>query len=94
MTRSALEDAFAHHIWATLRLIDACLVLSDEQLATNVPGTYGSILDTMRRVVGADASYLLVLSGERTPELGEEDEAALTLPEMRAVIERHDPGGE
>ena len=27
-----MEDAFAHHVWATLRLIDACLALSDAQL--------------------------------------------------------------
>jgi uncharacterized damage-inducible protein DinB len=44
-----------------------------------VPGTYGSILDTLRHIVGADASYLSVLSGGAVPEIEEEkaDLAAL-----------------
>ena len=81
-----LEDAFAHHVWATLRLIDACLVLSAEQLGTAVPGTYGSILETQRHLVGADASYLFVTSGERTPLI---DEDHMSLPDLRAEMEAH-----
>jgi uncharacterized damage-inducible protein DinB len=84
MTRSLLEDAFAHHVWATMRLIDACLVLSPEQLETGVPGTYGSILDTTRHLVGADSSYLFVTSGERTQLI---DEDQMGLPELRAAME-------
>lgn len=58
MTKSLLTDAFAHHIWATERLIDACLDLTPEQLEASAPGTYGSILATFRRLVGSDAWYL------------------------------------
>ena len=32
MATSLMEDAFAHHIWATLELIDACAPLSEDQL--------------------------------------------------------------
>ena len=69
MSRPLLDDAFAHHVWATLTLMDACLALEPEQLETTVPGTYGSIRDTMRHTVGADASsYLFVwISGGHTP---------------------------
>ena len=81
-----LEDAFAHNVWATLRLIDVCQALTDEQLETSVPGTYGSILDTMRHIVGADAGYLFVLSGERVPEVAEE---RMELAELRATMERN-----
>jgi len=81
-----LEDAFAHHVWATLRLVDVCLGLSPEQLGTSVPGTYGSILETMRHLVGADSSYLFVTSGERTPRI---DEDHMALPELRAAMEGH-----
>lgn len=84
MSRSVLADAFAHHTWATLRLIDTCLGLTPEQLVTVVPGTYGSILDTMRHIAGADASYLSVLTGGRHLEI---DEATLDLPELRAAME-------
>ena len=52
MTSSVLDDAFAHHTWATGRLIEACQALSPEQLDSTVPGTYGSIIATMRHLVG------------------------------------------
>lgn len=83
MTRSTLDDAFGHHVWATLRLIDACLPLTDEQLATEVPGTYGTILDTMRHLVGADASYLYVLSGETAEPI---DEDSMDMAQLRATM--------
>ncbi len=86
MTKSLMGDAFGHHMWATLRVIDECLALSPEQLETAVPGTYGSILDTVRHTVGADSSYLFVLSGGLTPLI---DEDQMDLPELRAVIEGH-----
>src|SRR5579859_2350476 len=86
MRGSLLDDAFAHHTWATLRLIDTCRTLRPEQLATAVPGTYGSILETMRHLVGADASYLLVLTGERVVDV---DADHLDLPELGAAMERH-----
>ena len=86
MTRSPLDDAFAHHVWATLRLIDTCLGLTPEQLETTVPGTYGSIIDTMRHTVGGDASYLFVTTGGRTAMV---DDERMDLAELRAEMERH-----
>jgi uncharacterized damage-inducible protein DinB len=84
MHRSLLEDAFGHHVWATLRLLDVCLALSPEQRETAVPGTYGSILETQRHLVGADCSYLFVTGGGRTPLI---DEDHMNLPELRAAME-------
>jgi uncharacterized damage-inducible protein DinB len=86
MNRHPMDDAFAHHVWATLTLMDVCLALDPGQLETAVPGTYGSILDTMRHTVGADASYLFVISGGRTPVI-EEDH--MDLRELRAAMEGH-----
>jgi uncharacterized damage-inducible protein DinB len=86
MSRSLLEDAFAHHVWATLRLVDACLALSSEQLGTPVPGTYGSILETARHLVEADSSYLFVIGAERTPLT---DVDRMGLPELQAAMEGH-----
>ena len=84
MTASLMEDAFAHHVWATLRLIDTCLSLSPEQLQTKVPGTYGSILDTMRHLVEADAWYLFDTTGEDDPPT---DEDGADLAALRVVME-------
>lgn len=86
MTTSVLQDAFDHHVWATLRVIDACQALSPEQLGTAVPGTYGSVLDTVRHIVGGDAGYLFVLTGGRVPQV-EEDQ--MDLPALRSVMVDH-----
>ena len=83
MSGSLLKDAFGHHVWATVRLIDACLELGPLQLETAVPGTYGSILETLRHTVGADVSYLHVCSGGRVPEI---EEAEMDLPALREAM--------
>src|SRR5215217_1740386 len=88
MSRPLLADAFAHHAWATLELIDACLALTPEQLDTSVPGTYGSIIGTMRHLVGADASYLHVLTDGRLPVI---DEDSMDLGALRKAMERNGP---
>jgi uncharacterized damage-inducible protein DinB len=86
VSSSDLDDAFGHHVWATVRVIDVCLPLSPDQLSTPVPGTYGSILETMRHLVGADASYLFAMTAGRTQLI---DEDHMDLPELRAVMEGH-----
>ena len=91
MARSLLADAFDHHIWATSRLLDACAGLSAEQLETNVPGTYGSIIDTLRHLVGADRGYLTLLSDDALPRIEEEAEATMTAAELRAAIVEDGP---
>ena len=83
-----MEDAFAHHVWATLRLVDTCLALSPQQLETTVPGTYGSILDTLRHCIGSDAWDLFVATGDRASLIDEDD---MHLSELRAAMERHGP---
>jgi uncharacterized damage-inducible protein DinB len=88
MSRSVLEEAFAHHVWATLRLLDACLPLSGEQLATSAQGTYGSVIETMRHLVGADASYLWVLTAGKRPEI---DDSTMEIAQLRAEMEANGP---
>jgi uncharacterized damage-inducible protein DinB len=58
VSTSVLSDAFAHHVWATERLIDACIALTPDQLKTPAPGTYGPIADTLRHLVESDSWYL------------------------------------
>ena len=87
MPAALLTDAFGHHVWATVRVLDACAALDEEQLSTSVLGTYGSILDTLRHLVGADVFYLEVLSGRKQPF----DEPASDIPILRAVIEANGP---
>jgi uncharacterized damage-inducible protein DinB len=86
MTRPDLQDAFDHHLWANRVVLDVCAQLTPEQLASQVPGTYGSILDTMRHIVGADDWYLYVLTGG-TRELI--DEESMSLDDLRPVMDEH-----
>jgi uncharacterized damage-inducible protein DinB len=87
MPSSILADAFGHHVWATICVLDACAGLDDEQLATTVPGTYGSIIDTLRHIVDADVFYLDVLRGGEPEQFDEQCD----IPTLRAVMEAHDP---
>lgn len=89
MGGSTLDDAFGHHVWATLTLMDACATLTPEQLTSSAPGTYGAILDTMRHLVGADASYLFRLTEGRVESV---DEDTMDLAQLRAVMERNAGG--
>jgi uncharacterized damage-inducible protein DinB len=84
-----MDQAFGHHVWATLRLIDACLALSPEQLETAVPGTYGSILETMRHLVGSDAWYLFDITGDRDRRI---EADRMDLSELRAEMEADGSG--
>ena len=80
-----LEVAFAHHVWATLRVIDVCLDLSAEQLETDVPGTRGPMLETVRHLVENEGFDLFVLTGNREYIV---DAGSLSLAELRGVMER------
>jgi uncharacterized damage-inducible protein DinB len=86
MSGSSLDDAFAHHVWATMRLIDTCLPLSPEQLETAVPGTYGSILETMRHLVLGDSDYLSILTGDRAHLV---DADGMDMPQLRVAMENN-----
>ena len=89
MSASLMEAAFAHHVWATTRLIDACLELSAEHLDTGAPGARGPIVETLRHLVLSDAFDLFVLSGDRAFETDDRD---LTLAEARDIIVRNGAG--
>jgi len=87
MSTSPLQDAFRHHVWASLRVFDACLAQPPEVLVTAVPGTYGSIKDTLRHLVGSDAWYLLRITGDEAHQI---DEDAMSVEEQRARFSTHD----
>jgi uncharacterized damage-inducible protein DinB len=89
MTRHLLADGFDHHIWATLTLLDACAALDLSQLETTAQGTYGSIMSTLRHLVAADRGYLTLLSNDAVARISDEQEGALTLADMRAVMEEN-----
>ena len=68
MTDQTLLRAVRHNIWANLKLLSFCSRLSADQLAWKVPGTFGSIHETLQHVVRAESFYLRVLTGEQPPQ--------------------------
>ena len=84
MTTSLLFDPFAHHIWATEQLIDACSGLTLEQLETPAPGTYGSIIGTLRHIVSSDGWYLTFFRKDGVVEV--EEEADTGLADLRSAF--------
>jgi uncharacterized damage-inducible protein DinB len=86
MTKSILDDAYKHHIWATERILNACSGLSAAQLNAPCLGTYGSILDTLRHTVESDRWYAKRFpTGEHLP--GIEDDNQMTFAEMRMAMD-------
>ena len=86
MTRSLLSDAFAHHLWATEQLLAACAALTPAQLQAAVPGTYGSIIETLRHLVASDRGYVRRFpAGADLPSLDEE--AGLDIATLRAAMD-------
>jgi uncharacterized damage-inducible protein DinB len=87
---SLLSDAFAHHVWATEVVIDACAGLTREQLATYAPGTRGPIIEMLRHICGSDTMYLSALAPARTDTPDAEKDASLA--DLRGMITRNGEG--
>jgi uncharacterized damage-inducible protein DinB len=83
VSTTLLDDAFGHHVWASERLIDACADLTPEQLATPVPGTYGTIFETFLHLVSSDAFYLSVISSHG---LESDPRAVTAIKDLRPMV--------
>lgn len=57
------RDLASHHGWATNLLLTHCQGLDEATLNATAPGTYGSIIETLRHLVDAEASYMYRLTG-------------------------------
>jgi uncharacterized damage-inducible protein DinB len=76
-----ITDLFSHNLWANLCLLEQCVVLTSEQLATTMSGAYGSIRDTLEHIVTAEQNYFSRIStGQRLNRA--EDAPPLTIAEM------------
>lgn len=59
---AVLGRMFDHHLWANLRLIDACAGLDDRVLDATLPGMVGSIREMWVHIVINDQHYLSSLT--------------------------------
>jgi uncharacterized damage-inducible protein DinB len=58
-----LTILFRHNTWANLALLDFCQALAPEQLEWSVPGTFGSVRDTLLHIVSAEVGYVNRVTG-------------------------------
>jgi hypothetical protein len=63
-----LLELFRHKTWATLRLIEHCRGLNDEDLDATTPGTYGTIRETLLHLVESETGDYLTVTGVRAPD--------------------------
>jgi uncharacterized damage-inducible protein DinB len=80
-----LTTLFRHHLWANLRLLERCAELTDEQLDATVPGTFGSIRDTLQHIVTSEQSYFSYISTGQ-PRRRPKEAPPLTFAEMMESV--------
>jgi uncharacterized damage-inducible protein DinB len=78
--KSALLELYRHKTWATLRLIAHCQGLAGEHLDATIPGTYGTVRDTLRHLVDSEEGYLSIVT--RQPFRTKDAAAAFTRPDQ------------
>lgn len=82
-----LHDLIGHNAWATAQILATCRGLDAALLDATVPGTYGTIIATLRHYLDSEMSYLFRASGlwpERPWPAGEA--AGLDLLGERAAL--------
>ncbi len=54
----ALHDPVRHNAWATAQILAFCQGLDEQTLTATVPGTYGTILATLRHLIDGEMESL------------------------------------
>jgi uncharacterized damage-inducible protein DinB len=86
----ALRELFRHKTWATLQLIEFCQGVDASVLDFTVPGTYGSIRETLRHLVRAEEGYFNHVKG-RPLEDRVAGKGPVDLADLAGRIERLGP---
>ena len=83
-----LHDLARHNAWATVQVLVFCRGLDEAALEATVPGTYGTIIETLRHMIDAEASYLFRLTGTwpAHPWRGDDAVGLDVLAERAAVL--------
>ena len=78
-----LTEIFRHNLWANLSLIDLCATLPEDVLETNVPGTFGTIRETLGHLAGTEEGYLAGLVADIESDSSSDKEAGPNLATLR-----------
>ncbi len=83
----ALRAMFDFHRWATEGLIDHLAELPKKRLDDAIPGTYGSIQQTLTHLLDADGRYLTRLRDPSPPPRVERE--GVPLDQLRSELREH-----
>jgi len=85
---SGLRDLAGHNAWATAQVLAVCRGLDGPTLNATVPGSYGTIIETLRHLIDSEASYLYRLTGAwpAHPWRGDDAVGLDVLAERAAVL--------
>ncbi len=84
-----LLHLYRHMTWATLQVIEFCQGLDDANLDATVPGTYGTVRETLAHLVRAEEGYLSRIAGMPRPETRPDEQTPLA--ELAERIRRMGP---
>ncbi|HEY0604869.1 MAG TPA: DinB family protein [Herpetosiphonaceae bacterium] len=65
----ALHDPVRHNAWATTHILEFCRGLDEQALSATVPGTYGTIIQTLRHIIYCEREDLDQLLGREPTDL-------------------------
>jgi uncharacterized damage-inducible protein DinB len=84
-----LRALFAHHLWATGRLIEHLAALPADRLDGAVPGTYGSMIETLTHLMDADSRYLHRTQDPSPPPASASHREGISLDTLREELPEH-----
>jgi uncharacterized damage-inducible protein DinB len=86
-----LADHVAYSRWASMRLLDACRPVPEEELRQDVGCSFGTVLDTLEHIFWGDRLWLSRLTGSARTTLndpGERYSVVELAPAWRAVLDQ------
>ena len=82
-SQSTFAEFILYNNWANQQVLQACQNLSEDELATMIPGAYGTIRSTLEHIIQGEEYYIQLLTGSR-PQPPFKWEARPGLAEMTA----------
>jgi len=79
---TTLAELTRYNNWANQQVLAACQNLSEDQLAATLPGSYGTLRETLQHIIEGEEFYVQLLTGRR-PQPPFQWEAKPDVAEMR-----------
>jgi uncharacterized damage-inducible protein DinB len=69
-----LRDLYAYNLWANAQVFASCRDVDQTWIEENAPGTFGTLSETLKHMVGVEASYAQMLQDKPLGSEGSRDE--------------------